>query len=62
MSLKQFVNDKETFEEFCDYLDKQIATLHKNMENVTDTAALYRFQGSILAMRKLKYMREYLNG
>lgn len=62
MSLKQFVNDKGSWDEFCDYLDKQIDAIHKSMESISDTTELYRLQGSILALRKLKYMRDYLNG
>jgi hypothetical protein len=32
------------------------------MENLSDTAEIYRHQGAIKALRQLKYLRDYVNG
>jgi len=62
MSLKSFVNDKTTWEAFLVEIEERISTQHRSMENVTDTAELYRHQGAIKALRQLKYLRDYVNG
>jgi hypothetical protein len=56
------VNNKESWDQFCDYLDEEIEKYNRSLENLNDTVAIYRMQGSIGALRKLKYMRDVLNG
>lgn len=62
MSLKSFVNNKESWDEFCDYLDFEIKKIQFNLEKAESQTSVYRLQGQILALRNMKYMREYLNG
>lgn len=62
MSLKKIVNDKELWDALMEYYDECISDLHRTMENLTEPSALYRVQGSLSAIRKLKYMREKVNG
>lgn len=62
MSLKSFVNDKTTWDEFIQELDERISGNHRSMENLSDTAEIYRHQGAIKALRQLKYLRDYVNG
>lgn len=62
MSLKSMVNNKESWDQFCDYLDEEIQNYSRSLENLGDTTQIYRMQGAIFALRKLKYMRDVLNG
>ena len=62
MSLKAMINNKESWDQFCDYLDQEIAKYNRSLETLTDTVEIYRARGSVNALRKLKYMRDILNG
>lgn len=62
MSLKAMVNTRESWDEFCDYLDKKIAEQHRSLESISDPVGVYKVQGQILALRKLKHLRAELNG
>lgn len=62
MSLKMLVNQKEIWEAFCKELDSEISVVHKALEQATSTDAMYRLQGEIRAYRKLKYLRDKVNG
>jgi hypothetical protein len=62
MSLKSFVNNKEQWDEFNQYVDSLIAAQHKSMESISATDELYRAQGAIRAYKNMKYMRDVLNG
>ena len=62
MSLKKIVNDKEQWDALQEYYDECIASHHKSMEQLDEPCALYRTQGAIAALKKLKYMRDYVNG
>lgn len=62
MSLKKLVNDKELYEEFLKHVDDQIYLQHKQMEQVSEPAVFYRAQGAINTLRKLKLLRETVNG
>jgi hypothetical protein len=44
------------------YLDDAIAQHHKVMEQSSDTIALHRQQGAIAVLRKLKQLRDEING
>jgi len=61
MSLKTLVNDKPAWDAFLEELDLRISAQHKSLENMTDTAEMYRAQGNIQALRKLKYLRDKVN-
>ena len=62
MSLKQWVNDKPTMDEFVKHLDDLIYLNHKAMEQAEDSVTMYRAQGSIATLKKLKLLRETVNG
>lgn len=61
MNLKPFVNDVKLWEDFNTLLDKKINDCHRAMEQATDTLCLYQRQGEILALRKLKRLRDEVN-
>lgn len=62
MSLKRIVNEKEVWDAFLEELEDRISANHRSMENLSDTAEIYRHQGAIKALRQLKYLRDYVNG
>ena len=62
MSLKNFVNDKPQWDAFLEELENRSSANHRSMENLSDTAEIYRHQGAIKALRQLKYLRDYVNG
>jgi hypothetical protein len=62
MSLKKLVNDKAIWDALTEELDGRISATHKTLESLTDTSEIYRCQGYIQALRKLKYLRDVVNG
>ncbi len=62
MSLKEFVNDKPKWDAFCVELDTWISEQHKNLEQAEHTIEIHRAQGSIATLRRLKYLRDKVNG
>jgi len=62
MSLKKLVNDKQIWDALIEELDGCISSTQRSMENISDTAELYRHQGAIKALRQLKYLRDKVNG
>ncbi len=62
MSLKSFVNDKPLWDAFCQELDVWIAEQHKNLEQAESISEVNRAQGSIATLRRLKYLRDKVNG
>ena len=62
MHLKQLVNDKECYEQFQEYIDDLIYMRQRTMETSNDSIVLYRQQGAIDVLRKLKLLRETVNG
>ena len=61
MKLKQFVNDKELWDDFLSYIDKTIAMQHKGMEQADTRVIFYRMQGAITALRRLKQLKSEMN-
>ena len=62
MNLKQLVNDKPLWENFVEYLDDAIAKNHAALEQSDNHVVIHRLQGAIGALRRLKYLREEMNG
>ena len=62
MSLKSFVNNKAEWDAFCIELDVWIAEQHKRLEQAELPIELHRAQGSIATLRRLKYLRDKVNG
>ena len=59
--LKQIVNTKPVWDSFLEYLDETITLVHKRLEQEVDVEKIYRAQGEIAALRRLKYMRDEFN-
>ena len=62
MSLKLLVNTPEIWKAFDKELDIRISAVHTQMEQVLDTNSFYRLQGQAFAFRKLKQLRDQVNG
>jgi len=56
------VNSKPQWEAFNNFIDIIIEDQHKSMEQSEHPTILYRCQGAVLALRKLKQLREEANG
>jgi len=61
MHLKQLVNDKECYDQFQQHIDNLINMRQRTMESANDSVIVYRQQGAIDVLRKLKLLRETLN-
>ena len=61
MHLKQLVNDKELYEEFQKHIDDLIYMRQRTMESANDPVIVYRQQGAIDVLRKLKLLKETVN-
>jgi len=59
--LKQIVNTKPVWDSFLEYLDETIITVQKRLEQEVDVEKIYRAQGEIAALRRLKFMRDEFN-
>ena len=59
--LKEIVNTKPVWDSFLEYLDESIMLVHKRLEQEVDVEKIYRAQGEIAALRRLKYMRDEFN-
>ena len=62
MHLKQLVNDKECYEQFLKHIDDLIFLRQRALETSNEPTIIYRQQGAIDVLRKLKLLRETLNG
>ena len=60
--LKPWVNNNRQWQAFSDYLDAVIDMQHKALEQADDNVMMYRSQGAIAALRKLKTLRDEVNG
>jgi|LakMenEpi03Aug12_release.lakeMendotaPanAssembly.Ray.scaffolds.fasta_scaffold4409499_2 hypothetical protein len=61
-ALTDLVNKKNKWDAFNAVLDNYISFHQKTLEQSADTAELYKAQGAISALRKLKYLKEEVNG
>ena len=61
-NLKPLVNDKPLWDSFLKEMDTRLADTHRAMEQADDSHTLYRLQGQATALRKLKQLRDYVNG
>ena len=62
MNLKKLVNDKALWDNFLEYIDDSIAKNHTALEQADNAVIIHRLQGAIGALRRLKYLREEMNG
>ncbi len=61
MHLKQLVNDKECYEQFQQHIDELISMRQRALESANDSHTMYRQQGAIDVLRKLKLLKETVN-
>ena len=62
MSLKTFVNNKAEWDAFNEEIDVRIASAHRTLEQASTAIEIHRAQGTVLALRQLKYLRDKING
>ena len=62
MSLKSLVNDKPIWDSFVSELEIRLSAVHNQMEQAPNAESLYRLQGQAFTLRKLKQLRDYVNG
>tara|TARA_R100000278_G_C5388348_1_gene135099 strand:+ start:149 stop:325 length:177 start_codon:yes stop_codon:yes gene_type:complete len=55
------VNNKELYEEFQKHIDDLIYMRQRTMESANDPVIVYRQQGAIDVLRKLKLLKETVN-
>ena len=60
--LKPLVNNNRQWEAFSSYIDYLISQQTKTLEQSDNTILIHRSQGAVLALRKLKYLRDEING
>ena len=56
------VGNNRQWEAFSSYVDLVIEQHQKVLEQTDDAVSVHRQQGAIMALRKLKYLREEANG
>jgi len=61
-TLKHYVNDVTFWNAFIKELDDAIAMQHKKLEQSSDPIDVYRCQGEIFALKRMKQMRDKYNG
>ena len=49
------------WDSFLEYLDETIVSVQKRLEQEVDVEKIYRAQGEIAALRRLKFMRDEFN-
>jgi len=60
--LKPLVNNNRQWEAFNNYIDYLINQQQKSLEQSDNTILIHRSQGAVSALRKLKYLRDEING
>lgn len=61
MNLKPFVNSRELWQDFLQELDSRIQSCYKTLEQVSEPVEIYRLQGEVQALQKLKKLRDKVN-
>ena len=62
MSLKQIVNNHEVWDSLNQELDRRLNHIHIQMEQTLKAEDLFRLQGEARALRRLKLLRDEVNG
>ena len=60
--LKPLVNNNRQWQALNDYIDGVIEIQQKALEQANDNIMMYRSQGAIAALRRLKTLRDEVNG
>jgi|TARA_A100001011_G_scaffold351355_1_gene391388 hypothetical protein len=61
ITLRKLTTDKELWDAFVEYIDDAIEKQHKTLEQATEVSMMYKLQGSIACLRRMKYLRDELN-
>ena len=56
------MNNKNEWDAFLQELDVRISSAHRNLEQASTSIEIHRAQGTVLALRQLKYLRDKING
>ena len=59
--LRKLTSDKELWDSFVEYIDEAIEKQHKTLEQANEMPMIYKLQGSIACLRRMKYLRDELN-
>ena len=62
MSIKLLVNDKKIWDSFNELIDQKLKFVHSQLEQTMKPEDLYRLQGEARALRRLKLLRDEVNG
>ena len=62
MSIKSLVNNTTHYHALMEELDEWIEKERRGLETSTDIENIYRYQGAIRVLRRLKQLREIVNG
>ena len=60
--MKGLVNDFKLYGEFQSFINEELETVRRSLENHTDINEMYRLQGEIRVWRRLQKLREKING
>ena len=60
-SLKTLVNNNRQWAAFNNYLDEAVAQQHRTLEQQDDPKLIYRTQGAIASLKRLKLLRDEVN-
>jgi hypothetical protein len=52
------VNNPQQWDQFSNYIDTLIEQQHRTMEQTDDDKIMYRAQGSVFTLRRLKLLRD----
>jgi hypothetical protein len=61
MKIKLLVNNKEIWDAYNDELDQMLETTRKSLEKADTDLEIYRYQGEIRMIRKMKQLRDRVN-
>ena len=62
MSIKLLVNDKKIWDSFNELIDQKLKFVHSQLEQTMKSEDLYRLQGEARSFRRLKHLRDEVNG
>jgi len=62
MNLKPLVNDNNLWNSFNEEIDRRLNYVHIQMEQTIKQDDLFRLQGEARALRRLKLLRDEVNG
>jgi len=62
MNLKPLVNDNNLWNSFNEEIDRRLNYVHIQMEQTLKPDDLFRLQGEARALRRLKLLRDEVNG